>query len=247
MNLDLSLVLLLLLPGFLSLWIYKQGTIEDLDRRGEWTQAVLGLCFGVANIFVYILFFEGVIKTYFGISSIPNISENDGLAALITSGVLSRYLLLILISLFVGTFTSLLEGRGGLPTHFLAVFVSRILVRPLRRRNESAIGALIVDMQPNYESIVRIYQLGNSEKALVGTYGGFSENEQQILLQDECLFRQSIYRNGEYWKTFRENNPTRSCISLKTGIVVEFLDINKLDQAGYRAWLNDQREQGRNN
>gem|GEM_PF-5650854 len=55
MNIEFSLLLILLLPGFLSLWIYKQITVEDIDRRGEWTQVALGFCFGVLNLFIYSL------------------------------------------------------------------------------------------------------------------------------------------------------------------------------------------------
>jgi len=131
-----------------------------------------------------------------------------------------------------------MQGWEILPTHFLPKLAGKILNKQVQTKDETGLGELIDKLKPRYTTVVRIYPLGYPEKALVGMFGGFSESEGQILIQDECLFRQTVLDDqGNNWGTFRTDNPSRTCVDFNKGIVIEFQDTPKDYQEEYRAWL----------
>nr|WP_321502224.1 hypothetical protein [uncultured Dethiosulfovibrio sp.] len=52
MSLNIGDLLVQLLPGFLSLWVFSRITAENLDNRSDWILVMLGLCFGMFNLSV---------------------------------------------------------------------------------------------------------------------------------------------------------------------------------------------------
>lgn len=238
MNIDFSLLLILLLPGFLGLWVYKQISVEDIDRRGEWTQVALGFCFGVLNLFVYSLTSKLLIRIFPLLKndlSIPIKNQINGLMEIKFWGI---YAFLVIIALINGMVVGLMQGWKILPTHFLPKIAGKILKKEVQTKDETGLGKLIDELKPRYTTVVRIYPLGYPGKALVGMFGGFSESEGQVLIQDECLFRQKVLDDqGNNWETFQTDLPSRTCVDFNKGIVVEFQNTPQNYQEEYRAWL----------
>lgn len=48
MSINFSELVILLLPGFLGLWVYKRIVQEDIDKRSESTQIAIGLLLGIS-------------------------------------------------------------------------------------------------------------------------------------------------------------------------------------------------------
>lgn len=185
MDMDFGLLLILLLPGFLGLWIYKQTTVEDIDRRGEWTQVAIGLCFGVTNLFVYFIFMKLILLKWpqWGLNEL--IPKQNAIAGLLVINFWVCYRVLVAVALCVGVIAGILQGWGLLPTHFLPKLVGRILKKSVRTKHESGLRYLIEKKGHRPETPIKAYPIGNPQHVINGRYGGISESESEVVVSGE--------------------------------------------------------------
>lgn len=223
MSLDLTTLILLLLPGFWSLWVYKHITSEDLDRRGDWTQVSMGLCFGIVTL----LCFSGVLGALswvvesFGKSALslkglfPG--RTEGIQCLFRWSFSLYYLGLGVMALVVGCFSGYLQGKGWLPTQILHKAAAKCLDRDVQTNCESALRLLMNEQVP-LKTLVRVSVIGGDSEVM-GYYAGFSESEKQINLTQVDLFRNLDLKSRNYI------DDLESCatVELDSGLMVEFL------------------------
>ena len=247
MSISFPALLIYLLPGFLGLWVFKRSVQEDIDRRGESTQIAIALLLGISAIFLlfavnFILKSCALFAEY--ISPKALLPEKIDEAQLILSGDIKfwlSYISLCLLSIFSGGIWAFISEKGLTPTRIVSHHVCNILKHGEKTPCESAIRSLVDEMgEKGYEpSLVRIYKLGeNRDNFIIGWWNGYSESEKEIKLTLlECCDSAT-----ELPKEF--DLQVRQClISYESGIVIEFLDINKENAAAFDKYIRKKYEQ----
>ena len=238
MSLDFSSLLLLLLPGFWSLWVYKHITSENLDKRGNWTTVSLGLCFGIFNFLVAVATVKVAGRFFYSFGITDNLLtlEKGFFTAMSFKGVenifsikfVFSYAFLGLMALWVGAFAGCLQGKGKLPTQYFHRKVAECLKKPnVQTSCESSLRSLMdehIQKWPCWPEppIVSISKIGGApEDHVMGYYAGFSESEKQINLEDVNLFLPSNLDKED--REYLQNLESVATVDLSSGIVVEFL------------------------
>ena len=240
MSISFPALLIYLLPGFLGLWVFKNSVQEDIDRRGESTQIAIALLLGISAI-------ACLCGVNFALSRWPNIAEYCSPRALQLVGNETQmilnwnakfwvsYIVLCFCALFSGAIWALFREMGCGLTWKISDCVNRFLKRGVQRPCESAMRALVDEMRQkgNEPSLLRIYSLtGNRDNSLIGWWDGYSESEREIKLSLlECCDAAT-----DLSKDF-DLQPRRCVVSYASGIVIEFLDIDKTQADGFEAYV----------
>jgi hypothetical protein len=162
-NLDFTQLILLLLPGFWSLWIYTPFTGYDLEAREWQVKAMMALGFGVFNLMLLSL-----INLY--------VIEID------TAGV--QLLSVAVLSVLTGLAAGWLAQKEWLPT---------IIWQKLKGNSplpyEKALDYLSAHRRDLYAhggpyALMKVYPVGEEDKALIGEYAwDYAKTGEVILLR----------------------------------------------------------------
>jgi hypothetical protein len=221
MSFGLSELLILLMPGFLSLWVYKRISVEDLDKRSEVTQTALALFFGLMA-----LMSASLVDSFTCFKAITGLrisieSERGAFLSLFSGEFWLGYICLIVLSLLLGFCAGILQGYHCLPTDFLGRLGAWFLKRGPKEGCESSLRAVVnkLNMRENGNPLVRVYQIGeNREQPLIGIWNGYSETEKEIDLIDLELCASDPTLNQKI------ENQARICwVNHESGIAVEFV------------------------
>ena len=240
MSISFPALLIYLLPGFLGLWVFKNIVQEDLDKRGESTQIAIALLLGISAIaelcvLNFALSWCPNLAEYFSPKALQATSNEEHMLMNLDAKFWVSYITLCYFALKSGQWCAHLREKHWGLTQIYADRVNKRLKRELRVPCESAMVALVDEMcARGYEpSLVKIYSLiGNRDTALLGWWEGYSESEKEVRLSLlECCDAATNLR-----KDF--DLQTRRCIvNHASGIVVEFLDIDKVQSAGFEEYM----------
>ena len=223
--------LILLFPGFLSLWVYKQITVEDLNKRGETTQIGLAAIFGTVSLMVaYYMPFTGMRALEELI-----VSKEAPFTFMFSEEFWFAYAGLLVIGLLLGFTAGIAQGKGWLPTVFLSRLAAKLLNRGPKDACESSLRAIVNDLNipENNSPLVRVSKLGEDQsKSIIGVWGGYSETEKEIVLDylEQCASDPCLNE--------RLNVQRRRClINHNSGIVIEFVTSGKEFNNGIMEYL----------
>ncbi|MBR0075596.1 MAG: hypothetical protein IJP96_07570 [Synergistaceae bacterium] len=245
MSISFSELLIYLLPGFLGLWVFKRIVQEDLDKRSESTQIAIALLLGISAI---ILLF--VVNFVIGLTSFtwlvryisPNalslrIEEGKEIRLILDGGVefLCSYTVLCILAIMSGGLWALLSEIGLTPTRKLPDWINKLLKRDAQSPCESALRALVDRMSENNRGpfLVKIYMLGeNRNDPLIGWWQSYSETEKEI-----SLTRIELCEAEPELKKLLVMQPRDCWINHNSGVVVEFLDWDAVQDKGFNEYL----------
>lgn len=180
MSLTFPVLVILLLPGFFSLWTYRGFSYENLDKRGEAHVVALGLAFGMLDLGVYRLL---------GGRYLLNLP--DDASFLSDGGFFLRYAVLSVIALAVGMAAGLLSrSRWGTPVWWSRFWGAKLLNVNPTAVCESALHHAIQEMSRNGVSLlVGISEYEGGPYKALGFYYSNSREPRELVLTDTNLFR----------------------------------------------------------
>lgn len=217
---DLALLLIFLLPGFWSLWVFQRITREQIENRPDRTLFVLGLCFGLCNLLLtYAL--ASLITHLTMIPFFPEItsfSSGEGFGSIFqlfeTWEFWRTFLLLTVVSLIMGAVAGACRAKDIWPVVWVAHLGAKLVDRiPTQMDYETALST-VLENELNAASIIRISSLTCSECRVVGLFNGSSNSEDHILLKDVNLFSPDEFPYGFDFS---------ACADLSKGVLVEYL------------------------
>ena len=243
MSISFPALLIYLLPGFLGLWVFKSIVQEDIDKRSESTQIAIALLLGISGIALlffmnFILSFSPSFAEYFSPDALlPKEIGKDNEAQLILAGDVkfwTSYITLCFLALLCGAISAWLREKGFGLTWIFSDMANRHLHRWVSRPCESGMRALIDEMREkgHEPSLVRVYSLiGGRGTALIGWWDGYSEKDNELKLS----FLECCDAASGLAKDF--DLQTRRClVNCESGVVVEFLDIDESQAAGFEEY-----------
>ena len=243
MSISFPALLIYLLPGFLGLWVFKSIVQEDIDQRSESTQIAIALLLGIsaiASLFLvnFMLGLSPRFAEYFSPDALqPKGVGNGHEVQLILTGDMkfwTSYIALCSLALLCGAFSAWVREKGFGLTWKLSDAVNRRLNRWVSRPCESGMRALIDEMREkgHEPSLVRVYSLiGGRDTALIGWWDGYSEKDKELKLS----FLECCDAASDLSKDF--DLQTRRClVNCESGIVIEFLDIDESQAAGFEEY-----------
>jgi hypothetical protein len=167
-NLNFTQLVLLLLPGFWSLWIYTPFAGYDLEAREWQVKAMMGLGFGVFNLMLLGLLDMYVYKVGMAELRLLLVAALSVVTGVV-SGVLAKIELLP---------TLMWRGKGAAASPY-----EKGLDYVDAHRND------ICECQGPY-SLMKVYPVGEEEKAIIGEYiSGYGKTGEVILA------RTPLYKN----------------------------------------------------
>jgi hypothetical protein len=238
MSMNFTELLILLLPGFLGLWTFKRIVQENIDKREESTQLALALLLGLSSLFCAVILLASCLY-------LPD-SKSLKFHALAIQEILSPatgesgkgayeffrsphfwvfYVFLCFMAVCNGFIWAMLSEIGWTPTVFLRRLAAKILKRPPKESCESSLRAVVnsLNMEKNGPNLVRVYKLGeNQGKSIIGFWSGYSETEKEI-----DLTRIELCESAPDLVSIIEKLPRRCWINHESGIIIEFVEVDK--------------------
>lgn len=216
MSFGLVQTIILLLPGYLALWVFHGIVQENTEKRPQHTQLAFALLLGLSSIFVYYLACRALGAEFYFRKSWEQIPFSE-------SRFWWAYMWLCGIALLLGLIVGVFREEQGLPTQWLSWLGSRSLGRGLKCPCENSLRRLVDSLGIRKEAdrpLVRVFRIGEGrDKALYGFWDGFSESGQDFFL----TFVQLCDVTPDMDKYFRLQR--RKCwANHQSGIVIEFID-----------------------
>ncbi len=210
MPLNLTTLLVLLLPGFWSTWVYQKISRDDKKYNGEWMNAAMGFSFGIVNLGIFTVgtWYVGLLLDR---SLTPFLVVND-LLWLNEWRFWLSFAFIALIAHSTGYFAGLLQLKREIPTLLLSKKAYGTAGFNIGTGCESALR-FIVDNNIPKDCIARVYKLGPEPNPIVGIYDGASNDE--ISLRDKALFRED--------EDYRMEDPCVTYVNIASGICVDFV------------------------
>ena len=236
MSISFPALLIYLLPGFLGLWVFKNIVQEDLNKRGESTQIAIALLLGISAIAClcaanFLLTCWPSVAEYISLKALQvNLDESLMMEAWNAKFWVS-YILLCLFAMASSVLWAWLREKGWGLTWILSNWINKCLKRGLRVPCESAMRALVDEMRANGHepSLVKVYSLiASRDTALMGWWNGYSESEKEIDLRFLELCEADTALRNDF-----DLQPRRCLVNHTSGIVVEFLDLDGAQVAGF--------------
>ncbi|MEA4876805.1 MAG: hypothetical protein VB083_02745 [Aminobacterium sp.] len=223
LEINLSFLLILLLPGFVSLWVFKRITKENMDKRGEWMVFVLGCCFGVADIASFSIL-RSLLESVWPLP-VSFLAGGSNLKILFSPPFWIEYSFLSGIALFMGGFVAFLRAKSFWVPQVVANCVGKILNRPASiDEYETGFSYVVADPDKITKStIMKVSNWQSNRASLVGTFAG--ESHSDILLAHTELFDPDGFPYG-----FK----TDVCIDWEKGVVIEYVVSSIEDQQKFR-------------
>ena len=179
MSLTFPILVILLLPGFFSLWTYQGFSYEDFDKYGEAHVVALGLAFGMLDLGAYRML---------GCKYLLNL---PGDVSFLSSGdFFLHYAWLSVIALVVGMAAGMVSRRWGTPVWLFRLWGAELLRVNPTAACDSALHRTIQEMSEDETPLlvgVSEYE-GGPYKAL-GFYYSNSVEPRELVLTDTNLFR----------------------------------------------------------
>lgn len=219
-DLILTLLICLIIPGFLGYLVFKYTVQEDLDRRSESSQIAMMLLLGISGI-ASLCAINFLLRPFPDVASF--ISPDELMLKKLDVKFWTSYLALFCTSMLSGAFWAFISERGIAPTLLLSRGICYCLKHSGKIPCESAMRFLIDQMQEQNHnpSLVRVRELGKTQ-GLIGWWNGFSESEKEInLALVECCDATTDLSNKF------DLYPRKCIINYETGFIVEFLDVNE--------------------
>lgn len=182
MTLSFPALLILLLPGFFSLWVYQGFCFEDVHKRGEAHVISLGLMFGMVNIGVYGLL--GLMPCFD-----LTLPINDNVASLTRWDFLWRYTVLSVLALLIGLFSGLLCRANWTPAALLRKFGASLAHINETENTESLLHVFLQEHTKDGSQV--IIEIQSDSGSVMGFYGGDglnSDGEIQLTRTDLFLY-----------------------------------------------------------
>lgn len=162
-----SELLVLLLPGFLSLWVFGRVTAEDFDKRGEWTLVSLGLCFGMSNLAVLML-----VSLVVPWVDLNNLSSGFPYAL----SFWASYGVLVVVALVVGGGSGVLRASDIWPAHWVGTLGAKAAGRQARLLDYEGTLSYLENNVFHEKTIVRVSSLSCRENGVVGFWAGLGDD-----------------------------------------------------------------------
>lgn len=247
MSLAFAELIICLLPGFLGLWVFKRIVQEDIDKRGELTQAAIALLLAMSAFFLLYLLNRFLTYAPFLANwispdalALPEKQKNE------MRGVLSvglkfwvSYAVLCLFSLLSGALWALASEKGWSLTKKFSKRASKILNRAPQEACESTLRWIVDELstrEPDNKelddtteaeeekfsgpTLVRVYSLtGDKNNCLLGWWNGYSETEKEI-----SLTRLELCEADPNFDNFLKSQPRTCWINHNSGLVIEFFE-----------------------
>lgn len=232
MSLTFPLLIILLLPGFLSLWVYRGFTLEEIHKKGEWHYCALGLLFGVLNLGAFLL------PSKCFIHSFVSLLQSESAEFFISFRFWIWYFGLVISALVIGLLCGLLFARFSSPVGFLRRIGAKILGVPCITAAESALNDLIREMyRENDALLVGVSEYEGGSFKLLGFYHSNSLNPMEIALNETNLFRGL---SGNELQMVR--SLSSSSVLLESGLIVTLMPMTKDERTGLITRLEEMRE-----
>ena len=231
MSLSFPSLIILLLPGFLSLWVYQGFTYEELHKKGDWHYGSLGLMFGVADLGLHSLLMQ-LIKRGLESCGLPFNPVFDLDAGIVMDvSFWFKYALLIVVALAVGFCFGFLARKTGYSViGWLRRLGAKKLNVPERTTAESALDYAISEKRhaPGVAALlICILDKIDGPYKLIGFYGFNSFDPRELELSRTHLFSGLESEDAEF--EFIKTRPSDAVI-LDSGLIVE---IKPLTQEQY--------------
>lgn len=226
MVLNLTTLLILLLPGFWSTWVYQKISRDDKKYNGEWMNAAMGFSFGIINLGIFTIgtWFVGLL---FKRTLTPFLNMKD-LLWLNEWRFWLSFAFIALIAHATGYFAGLLKLNGKIPTFLLSRYASRKAGVNVGTGYESTLKFIVEKEIPKY-CITRIYRPGKESSPIVGIYNGASEDE--ICLLGKALFRDEA--------DYRMKDPCITYVNVNSGLAIDFLTTESATQQSHLDTLSE--------
>lgn len=198
LSLNIGDLLVQLLPGFLSLWVFSRITAENLDNRSDWILVMLGLCFGMFNLSVVSLLCLAL-------------KAGGDHPVLFSEAFWPWYACLVVISLVVGGIAGILRAKGWWPATVVASLASRAVGRTQEDPEYETCLRVIENHQLDENTVVRVRFMDGSGREIVGKWGGSTDSD--FLVTDSHLFSADDFPFGKPY----------SCCVRDNGVVIEYI------------------------
>jgi len=216
MSLSFPALLILLLPGFFSLWVYQGLALEDIHRRGEAHVVAIGLMFGLLNLGVWTL-----VDCLFCANL--TIRFDEDVASLMQWAFVWRYALLSVLALVIGGSCGVLtRSRLGSPVWWFRNLSSKILKVNPTTSNESALNYALQEMSKNDTPLlVGVSEYDGGPFKVLGWYHANSFEPRELALIDTHLFRGLAGKELQ----FVRSRPASSVV-LDSGLIITIMPLS---------------------
>ena len=250
----MAVLVILLLPGFWSLWIYQGYVTADIEGRPWQTKLFLGLGLGVVNLLLALSVFSLLgwmfpeaawLGRWAGmIGELPGGGANDFVSEVsLGSGLFTLefrlfFVLEAVISVVVGAAVIILNRWGWLPTQWLPNLLLRGVGHE-RTQNENIFNHIEREYTNGRNSLVAIYSIADPSRKKIGIYAGALGKTKEI-----CVSCSEVFREDDPWLRRSESY---SYFDLASGVVVDFFperEGNEGELARYRDGLMKEDTEG---
>jgi hypothetical protein len=226
MALNLLTLLVLLLPGFWSAWVYWKISRDDKQETNEWSTVALGFSFGIVNLGIFTM---GNLALQY-LFQIPRVlfDIGDDLSWLSEWQFWVSFFIIAVIAHIIGYLAGLLRLAGKIPALMLAKKASQRTGGNIGTGYKSSLKFIVEKEIPKY-CITRIYKLGEESKPIVGLYKGTSGDE--IQLCGKPLFRE--------FEDYRMEDPCVTYFNINSNIAIDFVTTESETQKHHLQKLNE--------